>query len=99
MMRRMVLMHFRKDEVSTYISLFEKNRGHIASFPGCNHLDLLRDKEDSGTFVTYSIWESEEALENYRKSELFQGVWSQTKVLFSAAPQAWSLDKAWGSGS
>jgi len=42
---------------------------------------------------TYSIWENEEALEVYRQSELFQNVWSQTKVLFQGKPQAFSLDR------
>ena len=32
-------------------------------------------------------------LENYRKSELFDGIWSFAKKLFNAKPEAWSVDK------
>ncbi len=42
-------------------------------------------------FFTYSHWNREEDLETYRKSELFQTVWSDTRKLFRAAPTAWSL--------
>ena len=38
-------------------------------------------------------WESEEDLENYRKSELFTEVWDFTKQLFNDKPEAWSVDK------
>jgi heme-degrading monooxygenase HmoA len=43
-------------------------------------------------FFTFSIWENEEALENYRQSELFRSTWSKTKVLFSDKPNAWTVD-------
>jgi hypothetical protein len=32
-------------------------------------------------------------LETYRHSELFKEVWSKTKPLFNAKPEAWSVDK------
>ena len=42
---------------------------------------------------TYSHWEDEESLNNYRISETFKEVWPQTKALFAAKPQAFSLEK------
>jgi heme-degrading monooxygenase HmoA len=44
-------------------------------------------------FFTYSYWETEQDLENYRNSELFDTVWSFTKKLFNDKPEAWSVDK------
>jgi hypothetical protein len=41
--------------------------------------------------MTYSAWENEEALENYRVSPLFQSIWPTIKPWFSARPEAWSL--------
>ena len=43
--------------------------------------------------MTYSHWESEEALNKYRDSELFKSVWSFTKALFAEKPQAFSTKK------
>ena len=44
-------------------------------------------------FFTYSYWDSENDLNNYRKSELFNEVWTFTKKLFNAKPEAWSVEK------
>jgi heme-degrading monooxygenase HmoA len=52
---------------------------------------LLNEINHSNIFFTYSIWDSEEHLNNYRKSELFANVWEKTKVLFDAKPEAWSV--------
>jgi heme-degrading monooxygenase HmoA len=43
--------------------------------------------------MTYSIWDSEEVLEQYRDSELFKSVWTFTKTLFSDKPTAFSAKK------
>jgi len=42
------------------------------------------------------MWESEEALNAYRKSELFGSVWPKTKACFANPAEAWSttLDDA-----
>jgi heme-degrading monooxygenase HmoA len=42
--------------------------------------------------MTYSHWTGEEALDNYRHSELFRVTWAKTKQLFADRPEAWSLD-------
>jgi heme-degrading monooxygenase HmoA len=39
---------------------------------------------------TFSLWESEEALNNYRHSELFSVTWAKTKILFADRPVAFS---------
>jgi heme-degrading monooxygenase HmoA len=44
-------------------------------------------------FFTYSFWETEQDLENYRQSALFDEVWTFTKKLFNDKPEAWSVDK------
>jgi len=44
-------------------------------------------------FFTYSYWDSEKDLNNYRDSQLFKEVWSNTKILFNLKPEAWSVDK------
>jgi heme-degrading monooxygenase HmoA len=61
--------------------------------PGCNHLELLNDIKTSNIFFTYSYWDSENDLNNYRDSELFKEVWSKTKVLFNDKPEAWSVEQ------
>ncbi|MEP0265621.1 antibiotic biosynthesis monooxygenase family protein [Dokdonia sp.] len=93
MLVRIVKMRFRENEIPTFLSDFEKVKESIRAFPGCNFLELYRGQDDPRIFFTYSYWGSAEALNNYRHSELFKGVWAKTKPLFSDRPEAWSVDK------
>ena len=56
-------------------------------------MELYQDKTNPNVFFTYSYWDNESDLENYRNSDLFKGVWAKTKPLFNAKPEAWSVDK------
>lgn len=90
---RIVKMTFHPSNIETFKTNFDKNKDAIRSFSGCSFLELYRDKHNTNIYFTYSYWESEEALESYRTSELFKSVWSKTKPLFAAKPEAWSVDK------
>jgi len=93
---RIVKMTFREDEVETFLENFNANKQSIRNFTGCTHLELLKDKNHPSLFFTYSYWEKEEDLENYRNSDLFKGVWSKVKPLFSEPAEAWSVDRCAG---
>lgn len=90
---RIVKMSFDPTKVDTFLANFETKKHHIRAFNGCEFLELYRDKHNTNIFFTYSYWQTEADLENYRHSDLFKGVWADTKVLFNAKPQAWSVDK------
>ncbi|OMP30556.1 putative quinol monooxygenase [Mangrovimonas sp. DI 80] len=90
---RIVKMSFQPDKIDTFLSNFEANKTKIRAFEGCQFLELYRDKNNPNIFFTYSYWDTENDLENYRHSELFKGVWANTKPLFNAKPEAWSVDK------
>ncbi|PQV45481.1 quinol monooxygenase YgiN [Jejuia pallidilutea] len=93
MLVRIVKMSFETNNIKTFLSIFESSKTHIRGFKGCKFLELYRDKNNPNIFFTYSYWDSEDDLENYRHSELFKGVWAKTKALFNAKPEAWSVDK------
>jgi len=93
MLVRIVKMGFYKQNIEVFLQNFEETKTRIRAFEGCQFLELYRDKNDISIFFTYSYWDSEDALENYRKSELFKSIWSKTKPLFSVRPEAWSVDK------
>lgn len=97
MIVRIVKMTFEASETEAFQELFQRNKEKIRGFEGCEFLELYRDKNDRNIFFTYSYWQDEAALENYRVSPLFKEVWSETKKLFSAKPEAWSVDKVWSS--
>ena len=90
---RIVKMRFQEDKIEAFLNNFEEVKLHIRNFEGNRFLELYQDKNDKRIFFTYSYWENEDALENYRNSTLFNEVWSYTKTLFSDKPEAWSVDK------
>lgn len=90
---RIVKMGFQEDKIDAFLDNFEEVKENIRNFPGNRFLELYRDKNDPTIFFTYSYWETEADLENYRKSELFIEVWAFTKQLFRQKAEAWSVDK------
>jgi len=90
---RIVKMSFDENKIEEFLENFHQNKDEIRNFEGCTFLELYRDKKNKNIFFSYSYWNSEEELDNYRNSDFFKSVWSKTKVLFNDIPQAWSVDK------
>lgn len=91
MIKRIVKMSFQPEKVEDFKAIFKENWKLIAGFEGCSHVELLQDQLHPNVFFTYSIWDKESSLEKYRESDLFNSVWSRTKVLFNDKPQAWTV--------
>lgn len=90
---RIVKLTFAEENIPLFLSNFEEVKEKIRAFEGCNFLELYRDKNNTNVFFTYSYWSTEADLENYRHSSLFKSVWAETKPLFCAKPEAWSVNK------
>lgn len=93
MLIRIVRMTFKPEGIPAFLEIFEFHKNSIRNFPGCSHLELWKDFSSENIFLTCSHWDSEEALNKYRDSELFKSVWSYTKALFAEKPQAFSSKK------
>ena len=85
-------MTFRPEAVPDFLIDFEKIKNRIRSQDGCHHLELWREANGSNVLFTYSFWENEEALNTYRKSDLFKSVWKKTKEKFAERAEAWSVE-------
>ncbi|MES2139481.1 MAG: antibiotic biosynthesis monooxygenase family protein [Bacteroidota bacterium] len=91
MIIRIVKMTFKPDKVVDFLKIFDASKQYIRNMEGCSHLELLNDINSPTIFFTYSYWQTENDLNNYRNSELFEGVWGKTKILFAAKAEAWSV--------
>ncbi|MES2284460.1 MAG: antibiotic biosynthesis monooxygenase family protein [Bacteroidota bacterium] len=91
MIIRIVKMTFDPDKVADFLKIFDASKQYIRNMEGCSHLELLNDINSPTIFITYSHWQTENDLNNYRNSELFEGVWGKTKILFAAKAEAWSV--------
>jgi len=92
MFTRIVKMEFEKEHIPAFLATFETVRERIRNFPGCTFLELYQDKNEQTIFFTYSRWNEETDLENYRSSELFRKVWRLTKPMFRNKAEAWSVN-------
>jgi heme-degrading monooxygenase HmoA len=93
MIIRIVRMHFTPEGVNPFLEIFYQHKEAILHFPGCSHLQLLKDAKDPHCYTTLSYWDNPQSLENYRTSELFESVWSRVKPLFSKKTEAFSMVK------
>ncbi|MBT6174847.1 MAG: antibiotic biosynthesis monooxygenase [Flavobacteriales bacterium] len=84
---RIVRMTFTQETLKQFEAIFRKHENAIGDQPGCFKVELVEDSTNPLVRATVSIWDSEESLNDYRKSELFGEVWPETKRLFAAAPE------------
>ncbi|MGK0388450.1 MAG: quinol monooxygenase YgiN [Maribacter sp.] len=92
MIRRIVKLTFKEAHIEDFKSIFEQSKNKIVKSKGCHAVDLLQHANQPHIFFTFSLWESEDDLNNYRHSELFQQTWKKSKALFDDKPEAWSTE-------
>jgi len=90
---RIVKMSFHEENIPKFLENFDSIKEKIRGAEGNRFLELYQDKNNPCIFFTYSFWETEDDLEKYRQSALFDDVWTFTKKLFNEKPEAWSVDK------
>ena len=93
MLIRIVRMTFQEDKIDHFLEIFNRSKYLIRGFEGCQHLELLRDKNAPNVMLTYSYWLSEEHLNAYRGSDLFKTTWAATKALFADKAVAFSSER------
>jgi quinol monooxygenase YgiN len=91
MVTRIVKLQFHPDKAEEFLQYFEESKHKVNHFEGCKGMKLMASETEPGLFFTYSQWDSEEALENYRNSNTFKGLWSQIKPHFKEKALAWTL--------
>ncbi|MBX7052459.1 MAG: antibiotic biosynthesis monooxygenase [Flavobacteriales bacterium] len=93
MVTRIVKMTFRSEAVPAFTEIFDKYKERIRGAAGCTHLVLLQQSDEPWVFFTYSKWENEKFLDDYRYSATFAEVWPQVKVMFAAPAEAWTVNE------
>jgi quinol monooxygenase YgiN len=92
MITRIVKLTFNEDHIDDFLGYFDTINEVVNQFPGCLGMKLLRDKKKPSIIFTYSVWESEEALESYRTSDTFQEIWPTIKKWFDQKAEAWTVN-------
>ena len=91
MIKRIVKLEIDPKKKDEFISFFETINKQIIDFEGCVSVNLLLDIHSHHIVFTYSTWESEKHLDEYRNSMFFRDNWRKVKRLFVNKPHAWSV--------
>lgn len=91
MLTRIVKLTFQEEKVEDFLSYFDTINTRVSTFENCYGMRLMQDLHHPNIIFTYSNWKDENALNNYRDSDLFGGVWSTIKPWFGGKPEAWSV--------
>ena len=91
--QRIVKMTFKPEKSDSFQAFFTEIKDQIEAQPGCKSVKLLKDKENSGIFFTFSVWDDQSSLNAYRETELFGKVWPTVKEWFADKAEAWSTEE------
>lgn len=91
MITRIVKLEFEADKIELFLAYFDTIKNVVNTYPGCIGMKLYQDVKDKNIVFTYSHWEAETDLENYRVSEKFGTIWSTIKPWFGNKPEAWTV--------
>jgi quinol monooxygenase YgiN len=86
-------MKVAPENVTTFQNYFKESFTKIRNFSGCCDLSLHADINDKGVVITFSRWESEAHLNDYRDSDVFKSTWEKVTPLFIAKPEAFSMEE------
>ena len=93
MIRRVVRLTLKEDKADDFKAFVTPKVPLIKGFDGCEGLEFLQDTNESNVFYTISLWQSEEALNSYRASELFGTIWPNVKPWFKDKALTYSMNK------
>lgn len=85
-------MEFAEGQADVFLNEILPHQKHFTrNFPGCQHLELWQGADAAHVVMSYSIWDSQTALDEYRSSEKFRAFWKATKAGFATPARAWSM--------
>jgi quinol monooxygenase YgiN len=91
MITRIVRMTIDPEKVDLFRKYFYSSCIKIRGSKGCTHLELYADAAFPNVMITFSKWQSEFFLNQYRNSEVFKETWALVKPLFIEKPFAFSM--------
>lgn len=92
MITRIVKLTFEEERVADFLAFFDTIKHVVNEFPGCYGMKLYQDIDRPNIIMTYSHWQSQQDLDNYRQSEAFGQIWPNIKPWFKDKPEAWSVN-------
>ena len=81
MLVRIVKLTFNEESIDFFFQEFDKSKALITNFKGCRGMRMLQDMNQKNIVMTYSHWDDENALNNYRNSQVFLRLWNKINLI------------------
>ena len=92
-MKRIVKLILLEGEEENFLNIYRTRNPSLKNVKGCQSTCVLKSITSDQEFFTLSVWDSVQALEDYRNSEYFKETWSLVKQLLGGKTQVWNLDE------
>ncbi|MGY6561897.1 MAG: putative quinol monooxygenase [Luteibaculaceae bacterium] len=89
MIHRWVRLTINPTDKTKFLDILREYHHNVRAFPGCKSL-LLSAEPNGNVVITYSVWDDEASLAEYRRSEMFKAFWLKIKPFFIDKPLAYS---------
>jgi|688.fasta_scaffold743394_2 quinol monooxygenase YgiN len=93
MIIRIVKLTLLPEKINDFVDVFNESNETIKQFEGCLSAILVKDMHQENVVFTISEWTDEAALNAYRASAFFEGVWTKAKATFAEKASAWSVER------
>ncbi|MDO9443616.1 MAG: antibiotic biosynthesis monooxygenase family protein [Beijerinckiaceae bacterium] len=82
---RLIHVKVPQDQMAKAEKIWREDCGPLMKLaPGCMEEELLKCMDAPGEYISYSEWESEAAIETYRKSEAHHEIQKHSRALQGA---------------
>jgi heme-degrading monooxygenase HmoA len=86
MITRMIIVKVPPDKAGEAEQLWKQECAPLMiKEPGCVSEQFLRNRENPGEFISLSTWESQEAIDNYRKGEAHKEIQRHSRALMNVS--------------
>jgi heme-degrading monooxygenase HmoA len=86
MITRMIIVNVPKEKAAEAERLWKEDcAAQMTKQPGCVSEELLRNRENSGEYISMSTWQDQAAIDRYRASEAHKQIQQHTRALMGVA--------------
>lgn len=92
MVVRLVALRVQTDRQAELAAVLAESYPRVRAVSGCQGIQILQDVTDSLRYVSWSLWDTVEALEAYRAGPVYAEVWPRIRACLAERAQAQTLE-------
>ncbi len=99
MILRVVKMKVDLRKIDAFKLFMDNLHDEKLRLAGCLHFDYFNERQNPSIYYSYTIWEHEKYLKQYKKTEFSKEVLQTLRDLCVEEPQAWTIQNVFNKPS